>query len=277
MKVKFFTIALCVLALTACKDDPPPVIITVPEPEIPDTRIDQFYYVQFAWGKTSQKDTLTFEVPDDTTTWDLEKDYMNVAMDIRNEVVYDTADADELDPPYAKKGWHYAPTSFFYPRKYVEYLKQPSSNPEEYQAAYQHIFSISFPWLIKGDTLPFWDIQDYLDNPSIVKGNIPWGRIGNNEPGDTIWNNDARNGVVITYIDENGEMWRTDNPPTFQPFGYFVIKRVSTNTHDSETYNIIEGECAARLYNSLGYQKDLHGGKFRVKILTDIELSPQPE
>lgn len=281
MKVKFLTLAVCALALSACKDDPPPVVITVPEPEIPDSRIDQYYYVQFAWGKTSQKDTHTYEVPDDTSSWDLEKDYMNIALDIRNEAVLDTANADDLDEgdPIPKDGWHYAPTSFFYPRKYVEYMKDPSGDAEAYAEAYQNLFSISFPWILKGpaDTIQFWDIEDYLENPSIVKGNIPWGRVGNNVFEDSLWNNDAYTGAVITYVDESGEMWRSDNHPTFQPFGYFVIKSIITNDRDKETYSIIEGECAARLYNSIGYYKDLRGGKFRMKILTDIELSPQPE
>lgn len=266
-----------VLALTSCQDDPPPIILTVPEPEVPDTRIDQFYYVQFAWGKSSLKDTHTFEMPDDTSSWDLEKDYVNYAMEIRNEAAFDTTNADEEDPPYDTVAWHYAPTSFLYPKKYIEYLKQPGGSEEEFQEVYKHLFSISFPWILKQDSLPFWDIQDYLDNPSVKKGNIPWGRIGNNITADTIWNNDAQNGVVISYIDENGELWRSDFPPTFQPFGYFVITSMITNTRDGETYNIIEGECAARLYNSIGYQKELRGGKFRLKILTDIKLSPQPQ
>lgn len=279
MSVKAFLKTWPLLLLAACKDGQDPVVTIVPEPVVSDNRIDQFYYVQFAWGKTSLKDTLTFEVPDDTSSWNLQRDYMNLAAETRNEAIVDTSLVGEVDPPYEKIGWHYAPASFLYPRAYIEYLEKPGGNPEEFKKVNKRIFSISFPWVLKGteNASAFWDIEDYLSNPFIAEGNIRWGRVGNNEEDEVIWNNDAQNGVVISYIDENGELWRSDFHPTYQPFGYFNIRKVSINDHDPETYNLIEGECAARLYNAVGYHKDLRGGKFRLKILTDTELGMQPD
>lgn len=278
----FFAIACFVLA--SCEDSPPEVL-EVPTPEVPDSKIDQYYYVQFAWGKGQAADTITMEVPDDTTEWVPERDYMNDVLDIRNEVVWDTANAEELDPEEIEKtAWHYAPSSIFYPRDYIELTRTTNGNPnpEELAEVYNGIFRISFPWYIKKDTIQFWDIQDYLDHPMIAEGDVPWGRVGNNDGasnlgGDSLWNIDGRTGVMMSYLDENGELWESDNDPTFQPFGYFVIRKVITNHRDDVSYNIIEGECAARLYSEQGYYKELRGGKFRVRILNDIELSPQPE
>lgn len=280
MKRNLLFVLLTCLFFVSCKDEPPEVLV-VPTPEVPDTKIDQYFYVKFGWGKTSLNDTIVMEVPDDTieTEWVPERDYMNLVEELRSEPVFDTTNAEILDPEDIEKiAFHYAPSSVFYPRDLIE-LQRSNANPsvEELEAVNAGIFTISFPWYVKGDTLPFWDIQDYLDNPSIREDDIPWGRIGNNIDNDSLWNIDGRTGVVISYLDEDGVLWESDNPPTFQPFGYFVIHDVWYNNRDDESYNIIVGECAARLYNDRGEFKELRGGTFRVRILGDIELSPQPE
>lgn len=300
MKHQFIVLLLAMGVLVGCEDEPP-VVIVVPPSETPVDVIDQYYYVQFGWGKPSKGDTVTMEVPDDTLgtdstayEWSMKKDYMQWSFDLRNEKIIDTTNAEELDNHKAV-GYHYAPATFLYRRELHEYLKEkhpqaPLSfetylqeemfNPldEAELEVFKSIFHISFPWKITSDTLPFWDIQDYLDNPAVRRGAVNWGRVGNNNLiEDTIWNNDAYTGVVLSYIDENHEEWRTDNPPTFQDGSYFVIKDKQVNTYDHQTYYIITGEFQANLYNNRGEYKQAKGGKFQLRILTDVELGEQPE
>lgn len=300
MRNQFIVLLLALGVLTACEDEPP-VVIVVPPSETPVDVIDNFYYVQFGWGKPSLGDTVTMEVPDDTLgtdstayQWKLKKDFMQTSFDLRHEKIIDTTNAEELDEHLAV-GYHYAPATFLYTRGLHEYLreKHPQApvgleryleeelfNPleEAELEVFKNIFHISFPWKITSDTLPFWDIQDYLDNPSIREDFINWGRVGNNNLiEDTIWNNDAYSGVVLSYIDENHEEWRTDNPPTFQDGSYFVIREKEVNIRDNQTYYIIRGEFSANLYNSRGEYKKAKGGKFQLRILTDVLLGEQPE
>ncbi|GAB4374704.1 MAG: hypothetical protein Kow0075_00600 [Salibacteraceae bacterium] len=286
MKVKFIIIYALILTISAC-DDKPPQVHDVPDPPVPPTKIDQFYYAQFQWGKPSLKDTITMEVPDDTIgtetepyEWNYDYDYMVKAKELRNEPMYDTAGAKHWDPDDEiqpeKYGWHYVPAAEFITRKWFELKLSGDISPEDYEAYYGNFLTIAFPWRIKGDTLGFWDIQDYLDHPMMKTGYLQWGRVGNNVFSDSIWNMDAYTGVVITYIDENGEEWSTDNPPTFQDGSYFYVKRLSFNNHDNTTYYLMEGEFKAKLYNSYGEYKEARGGKFRIPIMTQIELSDKP-
>jgi len=146
----------------------------------------------------------------------------------------------------------------------------------ELDLAARDIVTLAFPFSTK-DTLAFWDIQDYIDNPSIREDFIRWGRVGNNDIGDTLWNNDAQEGAVISYLDTAGVEWRSDNPPTFQPFGYFRITEVEANLKDYQSYNIITGDFSVRLYNDNREYKDMKNAKFRMRIITDIELGPEPQ
>lgn len=297
MKRKIFLFGFALALLVGCTDDPP-IVIIVPPQETPVTLIDNYYYAQFGWGKPSNKDTVTIEVPDDTLgsdtvpfVWDVKRDFMLSAFEMRNEKIIDTTNAEEEDVHLAW-GYHYAPAAYFYNRGLYEYLRDANDpvsfenyllgeeydeDKDEERLVYQDVFGVAFPWNIKGDTLPFWDIQDYLDHPKIVKGPVNWGRVGNNKVQDTLWNNDAYTGVVISYVDNDNVEWRTDNPPTFQDGSYFLITDKRINQRDGLTYYIITGEFAANLYNSNGEYKQAKGGKFRLRILTDIELGEQPE
>jgi len=299
MKRKLILFGFCLSLLVGCTDDPPIVIIAPPQ-EPPVTLIDNYYYAQFGWGKSSKGDTVTIEVPDDTLgsdtvpfVWDMRRDFMLNAFEMRNEKIIDTTNAEEVDVPLAW-GYHYSPAAYFYNRGLYEYLRDDFSNDpvsfeyylledefdidnEDQRLVHQDIFGIAFPWKIKGDTLPFWDIQDYLDHPSIHEGNVNWGRVGNNKTQDTLWNNDAYTGVVISYVDNDNVEWRTDNPPTFQDGSYFLITDKKVNQRDGQTYYIISGEFAANLYNKNGEYKQAKGGKFRMKIMTDVYLGEQPE
>ena len=71
--------------------------------------------------------------------------------------------------------------------------------------------------------------------------------------------------------------WRTDFWQTFQPYGYFVIEKQRANLKDGESYDIIEGEFAARLYNKFQQWKDIRYGKFRMRLYSDIEWGPEPQ
>lgn len=276
---KIVILVLAVGMLWSCKDQTP-IVIQEPKPEpVPSIHIiDNYYYAQFTWGKGG--DTHTYEVLDDTLSW-ADSNFVNVVVDVRNEAINDTTGASEeiLEPPFLKVGWHYAPTTSMITKKLYDFRNPPIGEEpslDELLEATNDIFSISFPWRIK-DTIPYWDIEDYLNHPELKVGLVKWGRIGNNAIGDTIWNEDARPGVVISYLDTAGVEWRTDFHPTFQPFGYFVISSFEPNLRDGLSYDIIEGEFAARLYNRYQQYKDVRYGKFRMRIFSDIELGPEPQ
>ncbi len=278
--IKNISIILVVCGLfAACKDQTPVVIQNPPPPPVPSPHIiDNYYYAQFTYGKKG--DTMTYEVLDDTNAWG-DSNFVNVVVDLRNEAVLDTTGAseDQLEPPYTKLGWTYAPTTSMittqlYDFRYAPPGEEPSL--EELIDATRDIFSISFPWSTE-DTLAVWDIDDYLNHPVVKEGQIKWGRIGNNTFNDTVWNNDAREGVVISYIDTAGMEWRSDFWPTFQPYGYFVIEKQQANLSDGESYDIIEGEFAVRLYNKFQQWKDIRYGKFRMRLYSDIEWGPEPQ
>lgn len=268
-------IVISVLYISSCKPvvEPPEVII-VPDPEPTQHFIDQFYYAQFTWGKIT--DTITMQEPLDTSSVDTSRFYQN-SYELLSLPMKDTTGVDKntLLADLDTIGWVYGPSATMVPFRFEEFMR--GNSDRTLPQVSKNIFRISFPYVQHHDTVPFWDIQDYLDNPSIVEGPINWGRIGNGNPLDTIWFNDQRNGVMISYTDNNGEVWESDNKPTFQPFGYFQIDSVYANFRDGLSYNIISGRFAARLYNSVGYFKDMKGGKFRMKILTDITLGPKPE
>lgn len=286
--MKAFHLAFMAGFLAISCDDLPPEVIRVEDPETPKSKIDQYYYVQFQWGKPSNRDTITMEVPDDTAalnadgTWDLLNDYYNTVFELKNEPIRDTTDADILDFHY-RIGWHYSPVTMLYTRSAELTRRQGTSAPaDELEDALKSRFAISFPWKILGDTLPFWDIEDYFANPSIREGIVQWGRDGNNIEADTLWNNDAYTGIVLSYTDTAGVEWRTDNPPTFQqgePKSFFYINSITRNTRPDEPgFWVIEGEFTARVYNDGQTQRLMHGGKFRLPLLTDdIELGEQPE
>ncbi|HAW20680.1 MAG TPA: hypothetical protein DCX14_10900 [Flavobacteriales bacterium] len=323
MKGNILILGLALLMMVGCKDDPPEVII-VPPAETPRDFIDSHYFVKFGWGKTAKKDTVTIEVPDDTLgsdsvpfTWDLERDFMLKAFDLKHEKIIDTTgwsselewestddyrdlfpdDYNDFRAERYSVGYHYAPSAYFYPRglydyffaqdeTFEEYYKKDnfkaSGDPEdEFDQLYQGIFGITFARKNEADTGAFWDIQDYLAHPLIKVGNVPWGRVGSEwtYAPDTIlmWNNNAFEGVVLSYIDETNVEWRTDNPPTFQDGSYFVIKNKKINQYDGLTYYIIEGEFQALLYNDNKEYKLAKGGTFRTRILADVELEGQPE
>lgn len=264
--------------LNSCKPPvEPPDVIIVPDPEPTIHFIDQFYYAQFTWGKVT--DTITIQEYTDTSlTASDTNSFYQLSYELQSLPMIDTTGVDnntdvkDLDTI----GWVYAPSACMFPYYYVQYQKGNATD-RTFDQVNKNVFRISFPYVQKKDTLPFWDIQDYLDNPSIVEGAINWGRVGNDSPADSLWNVDARNGVMISYTDHRGETWESDNKPTFQPFGYFQIDSVYANRRDELSYNIIVGRFAARLYNSVGYYKDMKNGKFRMKILTDIELGPKPQ
>jgi hypothetical protein len=321
MRIRLLIFGLLILVLGSCKDKVPQVIL-VEYPPVSKNVIDNYYYVQFSWGKVSLKDTVTMEIPDDTLgtdstqfSWDLERDYMQSVYDMRNHPIWDTTNAEEEDLPreeILKLGWNYAPTCAFYTRRAYDYFNGPDINafvskdnyldnfytyiinrsyrPEDFDLetdtdpasiaenkAYQNIFFASFPWKDEKDTLPFWDIEDYLYNPSIETGIVRWGRIGTTDLVDSIWNNDVFDGVVLHYRDSEGVVWETDNPPTFQDGSYFKINSKILNRRNGLSYYIIEGEFAARFYNDRGEYKQARDGKFRMNILSDIELGAQPE
>ena len=326
MKTIIYSLGLVLLVLAGCKPQPPEVII-VPPVETPREVIDNYYFVKFGWGKSSLKDTVTIEIPDDTIgsdsvpfVWDEELDYMFASYDLKHEKIIDTTgwsgdlewdsgdeykdlfpdDYQDFREDQLPVGYHYAPGTYTYPRglqKYwldsseegfesvypedVDYNPEPDEN-DILANYYKNIFGLLFPWNIDTDTSAFWDIQDYIDNPSINVGNVNWGRVGAEEwiyfP-DTVlmWNNDAYTGVVISYIDDQHVEWRSDNHPTFQDGTYFVIKDKILNQRDGDTYYIIEGEFSVNLYNEFGEYKQAKGGKFRLPIITDVVLDPQPE
>jgi hypothetical protein len=328
MKMKGFIyfLGLLVIFIGGCKPQPPEVIIVPPE-ETPRDLIDNYYFVKFGWGKTSDKDTITIEIPDDTLgsdtmpfEWDLELDYMLTNFDLKHEKIHDTTgwsaelewdsgdefkdlfpdDYNDFRDEAIPIGYHYAPATFCYPRglrgEWVDnsggsfeeiYPQEVDVNPEatekDYlQKYYKNIFGIIFPWNIDTDTSAFWDIQDYLDNPSAKIGNQKWGRVGAEEwiyyP-DTflMWNNDAYTGVVISFTDDQHIEWRSDNYPTFQDGSYLIITDRILNQRDGLTYFIIEGEFTVNLYNDNGEFKLAKGGKFRLPVLADVPLDPQPE
>ena len=323
MNRNILLLGLSLLLLVGCKDDPPEVII-VPPAETPRDFIDSHYFVKFQWGKNALKDTVTIEVPDDTLgsdsvpfVWDLEKDFMLQAFDLKHEKIVDTTgwsgtlewettqeyrdlfpeDYNDFRFEQFATGYHYSPSAYFYNRglhenfvstgeTFEEYYKKDNykstGDPEdEFDKLYQGIFGITFPKKNEDDSSAYWDIQDYLANPNIQTGNVPWGRVGTEwvYTPDTVlmWNNNAFEGVVITYIDDMNVEWRTDNPPTFQDGSYFVINKKTINQYDGLTYYIIEGEFQALLYNDNTEFKLAKGGTFRTRILADIELEGQPE
>ena len=277
MLKKLLILFLVSVTLAGC-EDPVPVVIDVPivKPPVSKHVIDTYYYVQFAWGKN--QDTITLEVPDDTS--DLSDfDYHALVRELKSEPIIDTTDKINIEwPEVDTVGWHYAPGGSLMPDIFVQLMRsEQNATPEEAEAATKNIITISFPYEVKGDTLPYWDISDYLVNPSLVKGPVKWGRVGNNIFNDTIWNQDVQAGAMISFIDDQGRVWESDNHPTFQPFGYFELTQVIYNNRDGRSYGIIQGEFAVRLYNELVEYKDMRDGKFRIRILGDIELSPQPE
>lgn len=327
MRSQIFGIASLILAafsFVSCDDKPPETII-VPPSETPRSKIDNYYYVKFGWGKASNGDTITMEVPDlityaDSTinydSLDPRLDYFMEVFDFKNEVVLDTTAAELLEEGEKpmKIHWHYAPTValFNYTTRdfideddndkedpYWEFLNDPYKldlrekilNPgfdpykvdpedtDEEAEAYKNIFFMSFPWLVKNDTLGFWDIAEYLENPSIKMGSVRWGRIGNGLTKDTLWNNDASDGIMIHYRDEKGVVWESDNDPTFQDGSYFVIdKKMHRNSAngDGRSYFVIQGQFSAMLYNDR--KEGIRAtGEYRVNILDDVELSAQPE
>lgn len=271
----------CALMLWSCQDQTPNLPdISVPAPEPSIHIIDNDYYFQYTWGR--QADTMTFEVLDDSTQWQ-PTDFVNVLGDERNEEIFDTTGsaAEQLFPPFPKFGWHYAPYTRLITKNFRDLLLDVADpniivDAIELDLAARDIVTLAFPFSTM-DTLAFWDIQDYIDNPSIREDFIRWGRVGNNDIGDTLWNNDAQEGAVISYLDTAGVEWRSDNPPTFQPFGYFRITEVEANLKDYQSYNIITGDFSVRLYNDNREYKDMKNAKFRMRIITDIELSPEPQ
>ena len=278
---KTFVVIVCISMFWSCKDQTPNLPdISVPPPEPSIHIIDNDLYFQFTWGKPA--DTMTYEVLDDSTSWQ-DSNFVNLAGDVRNEEVFDTAgsSAEQLFPPFPKFGWHYAPFTRLVTKKYRDLIID-NANPNvivdqiEIDEAEEDIVTLYFPFSIT-DTLAFWDIQDYIDNPSIREDFIRWGRVGNNTIGDTLWNNDAQPGAVISYLDTAGVEWRSDNPPTFQPFGYFRISKVEANLKDYESYNFITGDFSVRLYNDKKESKDMKNAKFRLRIISDIELGPEPQ
>ncbi len=297
MRIRFAFLLLGSWLMVSCDDAPPSAVITdpLPLPEPSVHIIDTDYHVQFTWGKGTNNDTVTMEIPDDGEEY-TEDQYITKMMEYRSEPV---KRLNELDPDKVDTvGWHYAPSTIVYPYSYAEFfqptngqdvdlplyefLPDPYAKPfsgangEEMEMAYRNIFWITFPWRTL-DTIEFWDIADYLSNPAADEGPGMWGRVGNNVESDSLWNDDARNGVVLHYIDEDGNLWESDNPPNFQPFGYFEIDRVTQNFKDERSYFIIEGVMAARLYNDQKEFKELMGGKFKLIAMDDIPLSDQPE
>ena len=272
---------ICASLLWSCEDQTPNLPdISVPPPEPSIHIIDNDLYVQFTLGK--QADTMTYEVLDDSTQWQ-PTDFINLVGDARNEEVFDTAGSsvDQLFPPFAKFGWHYAPYTTMITKEYHDLLLDVSDpsvvvDPIELDLAARDIVTLYFPFS-KTDTFAFWDIQDYIDNPSIREDLIRWGRVGNNSIGDTLWNNDAQEGAVVSYIDTAGVEWRSDNPPTFQPFGYFRISNVEANLNDYQSYTIITGDFSVRLYNDNKEARDMKNAKFKLRIVSDIELGPEPQ
>jgi hypothetical protein len=270
------------MAVIACREQPPEVIIDPIMPPEPSIHIiDNYYYVQYTLGR--QRDTFTYEILDDTTQW-ADTTWYNYVHEVRSDEIYDTVGAEDLEDydERMKIGYTYAPTTTVLRKRYHEILfpgaEDPIPDPEEVEEFNDDYFSLQFPFSDLTDTVAFWDIEDYLNNPSLeAPGLIRWGRVGNNELEDTIWNNDARPGVVISYTDTAGVEWRSDNWPTFQPYGYFKLETIEPNFRDNQSYDIISGEFAARLYNDQQAYIDMYYGRFRLRILGDIELSPEPK
>ncbi len=277
---KTIVLLTCASLFWSCRDQTPNLPdISVPPPVPSIHIIDNDLYFQFTWGR--QADTMTYEVLDDSTLWQ-PSDYINLVGDVRNEEVFDTTGsaAGQLFPPFPKFGWHYAPLTTLITKNYRDLLRDISNDEaveqEVLDRAARDIVTLYFPF-ITSDTLPYWDIQDYIDNPSIREDFIRWGRVGNNILIDTIWNNNAQEGAVVSYIDTAGVEWRSDNPPTFQPFGYFRISKVQPNLKDGQSYNLIKGDFSVRLYNKNRESKDMKNGKFSLRIISDIELGPEPQ
>ncbi len=326
MKAIIYSLGVALLILAGCKPQPPEVII-VPPVETSRNIIDNYYFVKFSWGKSSLKDTVVIEIPDDTLgsdsapfVWDESLDYMFASYDLKHEKIIDTTgwkadlewdsgdeyrdlcpdDYDDFRENQLPVGYHYAPGTYIYPRGLQKYWMDLSEegfeslypedidfNPEpdenDFLANYyKNIFGLVFPWSIDSDTTAFWDIQDYMDNPSVKTGNVNWGRVGAEEwiyfPDTALmWNSDAYTGVVISFIDDQHVEWRSDGHPTFQDDSYFVIKQKILNQRDGVTYYIIEGEFSVFLYNEFGENKQARQGSFRLPIITDVALDPQPE
>lgn len=282
MLKKIFIGLVLMVAMIACREQPPDVIIDPIMPPEPSKHIiDNYYYVQYTLGR--QRDTFTYEILDDTTQWG-DTTWYNYVSEVRSEEIYDTVGAEDLEDydERIKTGFTYAPTTTVLQKRYHEILfpgiEDPIPDPLEVEEFNDDYFSLQFPFNDLTDTVAFWDIEDYLNNPSLDEpGLIAWGRVGNNNLEDTIWNNDARPGVVISYTDTAGVEWRSDNWPTFQPYGYFKLETIEPNFRDNQSYDIINGEFAARLYNDEQAFIDMYFGKFRLRILGDIELSPEPK
>lgn len=278
--IHLFSIICLVAIVSSCK--PPieePIVVIVPDPEPTEHFIDQYYYAQFTWGRGTNNDTVTMQEPIDTSIVDDTTRFYQNSFELLSVPMKDTTEVDEdtdledLDTI----GWVYAPSAAMHPFR-LEEFNRGNSDRTEAQVT-KDVFRISFPVREFNDTVPYWDIQDYIDNPSVRVGNINWGRIGEEMKADTffMFYNDHRDGVMISYTDERGEVWESDNNPTFQPFGYFQIDSLYVNNRDQITYNIMVGQFAARLYNDVGYYKDMRAGKFRMKIFTDIPLGPKPK
>ncbi|MDJ1470012.1 hypothetical protein [Xanthocytophaga flava] len=90
------------------------------------------------------------------------------------------------------------------------------------------------------------------------------------QDGDTIDEESYKNGIVISYIDNDGEEWRSDYGSADQTGSIFKITSVVKNT-DPTTYptmrQVITGEFSCKLYNKAGKSKNLEDGKFNIRIL----------
>src|SRR5690606_33248992 len=142
---------------------------------------------QFTWGRV--EDTFTLQEPDELiygveglsydTVW------ANVFMEAMNVAVIDTMDTDI---PIRNKAWLYCPATSFYRGQYLaEVLKKDDPKLGEfnqllYDSLENNSLTISFPY-VTDDTLQFWDIKDYIANPTISRGQKNWGRIGDEEKG----------------------------------------------------------------------------------------------
>lgn len=283
--------------LNGCKDPAPAEVVLnpIPEPEPSRHIIDTYYYVQFLWGRGDRVDTTTFEIPDEGESID-DIEYINLVKELRSEPVLEP---NELDSTvYDTVGWHYSSATILYPFSYAKHypeelpdnddnvilrselhdpLDLPGTLPVEgIDSLFTNVFWMSFSRVEEDIKQQYWDIQDYLLNPYINVGSVKWGRVGNNIVADSLFNSDAREGVVLHYIDDANMLWESDNPPTFQVNSYFEVEEKTQNLRDGQSYFIIEGEMQARLYNQWGESKELRAGKFRLRIIGDIELSEPP-
>ncbi len=318
LKLSFLSLAVSslIVLLDSCKPQPPEVII-IPDPPTKRNVIDNYYFVKFGWGGNKSEDTIVMEVPDDTLgtdtsafEWNLERDFAQATFDYRHEFIRDTTNLVEVleDGEYVyAAGYHYAPANFFYSRGLEEHFRSGNASAGSMEEAYnkgdlnlapinfgdeedawgeeryhRNIFHIAFPTRIDNDTLPYWDIEDYIYNPNLKEGSVKWGRVGTQKMRiDTlildVLNQNAVEGVLISYIDEFQVEWRTDNYPNFQNGSYFQLNDISLNQRDMESYWVVEGEFAATLYNEIGESRKCKAGEFRMRIISDVELAPQPE